>query len=63
LRPGSGPEKTKWLKEVIRGMAARTLSTDFDPAFLPSKGHLVEMRKRIERVMRRLGELPPVRLY
>jgi uncharacterized ParB-like nuclease family protein len=37
--------------------------TDFDRAFLPSKGHLAERWKRIDRMMRRSGELPPVDLY
>ena len=44
-------------------MSARSLSTDFDPAFLGSKGHLAERWKRIDRMMRRFGELPPVSLY
>ena len=44
-------------------MAARTLSTDFAPAFLPSRGHLAERWKRIDRMMRRSGKLPPVSLY
>ena len=37
--------------------------TDFDRAFLPSKGYLAERWKRIDRMMRRFGELPPVDLY
>jgi hypothetical protein len=44
-------------------MSARSLSTDFDPAFLASKGHFAERWKRIDRMMRRFGELPPVSLY
>jgi hypothetical protein len=57
------PEKTKSPKEVIRGMSVRSLSTDFDPAFLASKGHLAERWKRLDRTMRRFGELTPVSLY
>jgi hypothetical protein len=41
-------------------MSARSLSTDFDPAFLASKGH---RWKRIDRMMCRFKELPPVSLY
>lgn len=37
--------------------------TDFDRAFLPSKGHLAERWKGIDRMMRRSGKLPPVSLY
>ena len=37
--------------------------TDFDRAFLPSKGNLAERWKRIDRMMRRSDELPPVDLY
>lgn len=37
--------------------------TDFDRAFLPSKGHLAERWKRIDLMMRRSGTLPPVSLY
>lgn len=48
-------------------MAARFLFTDFAPAFapafLPSRGRLTERWKRIDRMMRRFGELPPVSLY
>jgi hypothetical protein len=44
-------------------MSARSLSTDFDPAFLASKGHLAERWKRSDRMMRGFGELPPVRPY
>lgn len=36
---------------------------DFDRAFLPSKGYLGERWKRIDRMMRRSGGLPPVSLY
>jgi hypothetical protein len=36
---------------------------DFDGAFLPSKGHLRERWQRINRMWRRGGGLPPVRLY
>ena len=44
-------------------MSVRSLSTDFDPAFLASKGHLAERWNRIDRMMRRFGELPPMSLY
>ncbi len=48
-------------------MAARTLSTDFAPAFapalLPSRGRLAERWKRIDRMMRRFGALPQLSLY
>ena len=37
--------------------------TDFDRAFLPSKGYLGERWKRIDRMMQRSGRLPPVSLY
>ena len=37
--------------------------TDFDRAFLPSKGYLRERWKRIDRMMQRSGRLPPVSLY
>jgi hypothetical protein len=37
--------------------------TDFDRAFLPSNGHLAKRWKRIGRMMRRSGELPPFGLY
>jgi hypothetical protein len=37
--------------------------TDFDRAFLPSKGYLGERWKRIDRMMQRSGGLPPVSLY
>jgi len=36
---------------------------DFDRAFLPSKGDLGERWKRIDRMMHRSEELPPVSLY
>ena len=36
---------------------------DFDRAFLPEKGHLDERWKRINRMLHRTGELPPVSLY
>src|SRR5215210_1522578 len=36
---------------------------DFDRAFLPSKGDLGERWKRIDRMMHRAEELPPVSLY
>jgi hypothetical protein len=36
---------------------------DFDRAFLPSKGDLGERWKRIDRLMHRAEELPPVSLY
>ena len=36
---------------------------DFDRAFLPEKGHLDERWKRIDRMLHRAGELPPVSLY
>src|ERR687886_2345054 len=36
---------------------------DFDRAFLPSKGDLGDRWKRIDRMMHRAEELPPVSLY
>jgi hypothetical protein len=36
---------------------------DFDRAFLPATGHLGERWKRIDRMLHRAGELPPVSLY
>ena len=37
--------------------------TDFDRAFLPSKGYLAERWKRIDRMMRQSGALPSISLY
>jgi hypothetical protein len=47
--------------EKIVGSVGR--HRDFDRAFLPSKGGLGERWKRIDRMMQRAEELPPVSLY
>src|SRR5919202_6131565 len=47
--------------EKIVGSVGR--HRDFDRAFLPSKGDLGDRWKRIDRMMQRAEELPPVSLY
>ena len=47
--------------EKIVGSVGR--HRDFDRAFLPSKGDLGERWKRIDRMMQRAEELPPISLY
>src|ERR671917_658894 len=47
--------------EKIVGSVGR--HRDFDRAFLPSKGDLGERWKRIDRLMHRAEELPPISLY
>lgn len=49
--------------EVAKIVGSVGRHRDFDRAFLPSKGELGERWKKIDRLMQRSEELPPVSLY